>query len=832
MNFLNWPPDPDQTTEYHVAPSGGSSANTNTLVQRKVKTYVFWASPTLIVPLTENWYVHAVSMPGSNQEFDPKTEGAARWEHFKVSADGLIDLVFSEGRTYLFYLTPQTAGKSELLNKHLPWTAHLQQTDDVPPLHRIFFPVQEPVVDDHGRDAVQDDVLNTNSALYPLVAFNSDEHLELGQSVQKLITHWALNGLVDGGAIINAGTDESPARVEDWDILVPSENSDTPYGKDPTPGKPFFWRFILPDSKNDKSEKPWTPDSLKNAVIAGNAATLSIGEIVALAGDYFESLDEMKERSPRSSINILKGFDETKDLAYMTLDVLNFRKPSKGTLNFMKKVSEDHEAAKTQINWGKVREIVTVLRKAKGPTRFSEIHTLSQMWRDKHGGEEDGPFFSISQMSGRLPWLRKEGLDRKKAPGSLTKDEWEKFYDHGFKEMFFSLVTSNGHYGDLALKNEKHFDPENWVEFEAYHKRALELIQKQVTQASKNGALHPIPAEAIALTAFGCHFLTDAFSSGHMRVPRKQLGLGGALAAKVMHDSDGRYGLEVKNGFGAVWRAFGDGNLDIGAAGRRSDSLQEGILENIKKDPGEANTDPSANRTKAIEAVGSAFKQLHYEAQRNLVESQPTTYVVQPGDNLSKIAKRFYGDPDDYMRIFNANRNILSDPDDIDKGQRLIIPNKNSGAHGTTSLSEMMKILKQNRIEDRQQLAWDGLAPGFAAEGKTLRERLSVDIPGKLNYLKKHKPEPLAQGNKFLENHPPLYNDNGSLNKAGNVYTVNDDWWVYETLHLSWHGLKKAKLNDFTSYYYLALYTQAVSSEGWLEKPERSLLDLANQLHK
>ena len=49
------------------------------------------------------------------------------------------------------------------------------------------------------------------------------------------------------------------------------------------------------------------------------------------------------------------------------------------------------------------------------------------------------------------------------------------------------------------------------------------------------------------------------------------------------------------------------------------------------------------------------------------------TYTVAKGDNLSKIAKQFYG-RQDWKRIFDANRDQLSDPDRIQPGQVLKIP--------------------------------------------------------------------------------------------------------------------------------------------------------------
>jgi hypothetical protein len=50
------------------------------------------------------------------------------------------------------------------------------------------------------------------------------------------------------------------------------------------------------------------------------------------------------------------------------------------------------------------------------------------------------------------------------------------------------------------------------------------------------------------------------------------------------------------------------------------------------------------------------------------------TYTVKAGDTLSKVSNQFYGDPNQYMRIFYANRDKLRDPDKIQVGQELTIP--------------------------------------------------------------------------------------------------------------------------------------------------------------
>ena len=50
------------------------------------------------------------------------------------------------------------------------------------------------------------------------------------------------------------------------------------------------------------------------------------------------------------------------------------------------------------------------------------------------------------------------------------------------------------------------------------------------------------------------------------------------------------------------------------------------------------------------------------------------TYTVVKGDSLSKIAKREYGDPAQWPRIFEANRDTIQNPDLIYPGQTLRLP--------------------------------------------------------------------------------------------------------------------------------------------------------------
>ena len=70
------------------------------------------------------------------------------------------------------------------------------------------------------------------------------------------------------------------------------------------------------------------------------------------------------------------------------------------------------------------------------------------------------------------------------------------------------------------------------------------------------------------------------------------------------------------------------------------------------------------------EGIGSVDDNMTVEKQ----EAEATYYEVQKGDTLSKIAKQHYGDANKYPQIFEANKPMLKDPDEIYPGQRLRIP--------------------------------------------------------------------------------------------------------------------------------------------------------------
>ncbi len=56
------------------------------------------------------------------------------------------------------------------------------------------------------------------------------------------------------------------------------------------------------------------------------------------------------------------------------------------------------------------------------------------------------------------------------------------------------------------------------------------------------------------------------------------------------------------------------------------------------------------------------------------VQAKVEYYIIQKGDTLSAIAKQFYGKPNDYPKIFEANREVIKDPNLIFPGQKIRIP--------------------------------------------------------------------------------------------------------------------------------------------------------------
>ena len=83
-----------------------------------------------------------------------------------------------------------------------------------------------------------------------------------------------------------------------------------------------------------------------------------------------------------------------------------------------------------------------------------------------------------------------------------------------------------------------------------------------------------------------------------------------------------------------------------------------------------------ATKEKAVLIAGNVEGIAQVDDQLEVAEKAPEAqfHTVVSGDNLSKIAKKYYGNAMKYPVIFEANKPMLKDPDKIYPGQVLRIP--------------------------------------------------------------------------------------------------------------------------------------------------------------
>ncbi|CAD5199298.1 phospholipase [Pseudomonas sp. FEN] len=140
--------------------------------------------------------------------------------------------------------------------------------------------------------------------------------------------------------------------------------------------------------------------------------------------------------------------------------------------------------------------------------------------------------------------------------GDSLSGEWNKITGGG---SFASPLYPLGRYLKLAASNWDHFGEWALLAYQAGHAAALQ----QAVLAHASGADQDLEL-AYAMNAFADHFLTDLFSGGHLRVPRKQLADSvtpsdvGSLISRFMHDEDSKFGLKVSNDQGDQWNCHGD----------------------------------------------------------------------------------------------------------------------------------------------------------------------------------------------------------------------------------------------------------------------------------
>ena len=85
-------------------------------------------------------------------------------------------------------------------------------------------------------------------------------------------------------------------------------------------------------------------------------------------------------------------------------------------------------------------------------------------------------------------------------------------------------------------------------------------------------------------------------------------------------------------------------------------------------------TNAPAPEPEASTSAAAASKTPGIELPADFAHQEMTFYTIKSGDSLSKIAKSMYGDAAKYPFIFEANREVIKDPDLIYPGQTIRIP--------------------------------------------------------------------------------------------------------------------------------------------------------------
>lgn len=254
-----------------------------------------------------------------------------------------------------------------------------------------------------------------------------------------------------------------------------------------------------------------------------NGLQLSFGQIIALAGDFYGVPEDPIIDPSEKPEKIAAGRRERFSAAYSTLangDYKRIKKELDQILKIMTKERSEIEAA-LESKEGKV-----IISDEKGDIQMVPSKVYEQL-------------------------------------GHKFVEEWDKAAG-GY--WVFGVPVIFGRIMKLAENNHDHFLPYAMDAYLAGHELALEKARAAAIAGNLDQKIKVLE-EAYSTDAFACHFLTDSFSSGHLRTPRRELAkevtptIVGDWLCRCMHREDNKYGLRVTNKKGDKWIAYGDGML-------------------------------------------------------------------------------------------------------------------------------------------------------------------------------------------------------------------------------------------------------------------------------
>ena len=194
-----------------------------------------------------------------------------------------------------------------------------------------------------------------------------------------------------------------------------------------------------------------------------------------------------------------------------------------------------------------------------------------------------------------------------------------------------------GRYLRLASQNVSHFSNV------ARGQRNVDVWRSLHTAAIQT-ALQGNVNEAWGMNGAADHFLTDAFSGGHIRTPRDRLmaqGNLGNIESKILHDLDNTYGVDVTNARGDRWTAYGDEKIHT--IGNWTNRTMAVVATQLSRKDIE---DALAHRITAVPAsfAAEAFVPRPVDPSRDRWTGRTPTYRMGPRGMPVRV-------PDDYTRM-------------------------------------------------------------------------------------------------------------------------------------------------------------------------------------
>ncbi len=135
----------------------------------------------------------------------------------------------------------------------------------------------------------------------------------------------------------------------------------------------------------------------------------------------------------------------------------------------------------------------------------------------------------------------------------------------------------------------------------------------------------------------------------------------------------GREGNEAEEIKKEIEQALGNNIANLGV---RFDNGNVTLQGTAKSQAAKEKAQLIAGNVKGVASVNADAMTVDGAQTAGATTAAPASryYTIQSGDTLSKIAKEHYGDANAYTKIFDANREVIGDPDKIYPGQQIRIP--------------------------------------------------------------------------------------------------------------------------------------------------------------